>query len=348
MYWGEKAIRNVIDYFCYISFFPALISGPISGSEYIEEYKKDKIVKWTCFREALERIVLGLFKKLVLANRLSLITDGIHSNYVNLGSIYLILGILVFPLQLYCDFSGCMDIVLGVAKLFDINLPENFDHPFQSQSIAEFWRRWHITLGGWLRKYIYYPVLKSGWMNTARGYLANAFGKKVSKIIVNVIALALTWTVVGIWHGPDFKYVFYGWLFGFYIIVEETLKIYKKGKERTFAAPKVNTVFVYMLVSVTLLFFWTENVAEGIAYLKQICCLPNMMQTEITFVGTISEMFVLASMLFIYATYGKLMRKIEENGNAFFRIFFLMSMVTVVLIFGIYGNNIMGFIYNGF
>ena len=74
-----------------------------------------------------------------------------------------------------------------------------------------------------MRKYIYYPVLKSGWMNTARGYLANAFGKKVSKIIVNVIALALTWTVVGIWHGPDFKYVFYGWLFGFYIIVEETL-----------------------------------------------------------------------------------------------------------------------------
>ena len=117
------------------------------------------------------------------------------------------IGMSLYLIQLYADFSGCMDIVLGSAECFGIYMPENFDRPFHSQSIQEFWKRWHITLGAWAQDYIMYPILRSGLWKKLRKALKQRFGKEASRTVPSYIAMLVLWLFMGLWHGGDWKYV---------------------------------------------------------------------------------------------------------------------------------------------
>jgi D-alanyl-lipoteichoic acid acyltransferase DltB (MBOAT superfamily) len=162
----------------------------------------------------------------VLAERLAIIVSVIYGGgteeqmgTVTYAGAYIIIGAFAYVFQLYTDFSGCMDMVIGVAQMFGIKLPENFHTPFYATSLSEFWRRWHITLGAWLKDYVLYPTLKSAWLNKIRKAIKAKFGKKAAKEIPTYIGMFITWFGIGFWHGGSWKYICASGLFFFVMIV---------------------------------------------------------------------------------------------------------------------------------
>jgi len=148
-----------------------------------------------------QRIIWGFFKKMVIADRLSYVVSAVYENYTQYTGFYILVGIFCYALQLYCDFSGCLDMVLGASEIFGIKLPENFNTPFFSENLSEFWRRWHISLGTWFKNYVFYPILKSETLQKLGGRLKKNFGKKVGKTVPTYIGLIVNWLLIGIWHG---------------------------------------------------------------------------------------------------------------------------------------------------
>lgn len=212
--------KNPLKFLTYILFFPITSSGPICRYTNLQESLFSiHDFEYEKFCLACQRILCGFFKKLVIADRLAVMVSNVYVNSEATGFVVLI-GLLSFSLQMYFDFSGCMDIVIGIGALFGIELPENFKQPFYSTSLSEFWRRWHITLGLWVKDYVLYPVLKSSLVQKISIFLKSKFGKKnrYAKLIPTWIGLFVTWFVIGFWHGGSWNYIFGSGLFFFLMI----------------------------------------------------------------------------------------------------------------------------------
>lgn len=198
-------------------FFPSITQGPLNRyPDLSAQFAKEHAFDSKKIFHGLVRFGFGAFKKMVVANRVAAYIAAVHANEKAAG-VFVLLGILLFFLQLYADFSGCMDIVLGVSEMFGIELPENFRQPFFSRSVAEFWRRWHITLGNWLQNYLYYPV---SMCPAAKKFIKNGPGKKKSRIrIVSCVSFFLLWMCMAVWHGPQIGFVFLGVQYAIVFIV---------------------------------------------------------------------------------------------------------------------------------
>ena len=200
--WGNaKVQKNPIKLFLFICFFPQLTVGPISRYNDLSVIYEGHKFSYQNICYGTQRILWGLFKKLVISDRVGLIVNGIWNNSEAFGGAWFWAAVFLYPIQIYTDFSGCMDIVLGAAELFDIHLAENFRNPFFSKNSQEFWQRWHITLGTWARDYVYYPVLKSKFLVTLGKKSKKRFGKRVGKFIPWAVGMAILWFVMGFWHG---------------------------------------------------------------------------------------------------------------------------------------------------
>ncbi|MBQ8188766.1 MAG: MBOAT family protein [Lachnospiraceae bacterium] len=211
VYRGEvKAERNFFKYATFVSFFPQLVAGPIERTGNLLP-QIDCEHKFTYEKGAygMRLMAWGFFKKLVIADNLAVFVDAVFEDVASYHGFALVLAVVFFTLQIYCDFSGYSDIAIGVAKLFDINLMTNFKSPYFSASIKEFWRRWHISLSGWFRDYVYIPL----------------GGNRVSKKR-NMFNLLATFTLSGLWHGAAFTYIVWGGLHGVLQCAENVL--YKK------------------------------------------------------------------------------------------------------------------------
>ncbi|MBO7710106.1 MAG: MBOAT family protein [Lachnospiraceae bacterium] len=220
VYWKkDQAETNFLKLLLYLIYFPHITQGPIprhgrlakqlfAGAPF--DYRR------LCF--GLQRMVWGFFKKSVAADRLALVTAAVFSGEeVYPGSICL-LAVICSALQLYFDFSGCMDIVIGVSECFGITLDENCTRPFFARSAAEFWRRWHITLGTWFKDYVYLPVSISGPVTRLSRRMKDRFGRKAARNVMTVIPLAIVWLLTGLWHGTGPDYILWGCYWGVIII----------------------------------------------------------------------------------------------------------------------------------
>ncbi len=219
--WGvTKAQKNPLKYLSYIFFFPITSSGPIARYTQLKGslFEIHKF-NYEDFCLGCQRILWGFFKKFVIAERLAHIVANVYGNDDKVGFVVLI-GLLSFSIQMYFDFSGCMDMVMGIAKILGIELPENFQQPFFSTSLSEFWRRWHITLGFWVRDYILYPVLKCELIQKLSSALKHRLGKKnrYAKLIPTWCGMFCVWFTVGFWHGGTWNYIFGSGLFFFFMI----------------------------------------------------------------------------------------------------------------------------------
>ncbi len=261
-YWGtDECERNPLRFLSFTTFFPIMTQGPVTSHRL---HAKDVTKGWDLSIENIKagtaRILFGLLKKLVIAGRAGVYVDAVYSDPKTYSGIYILLAMLLFVVQLYMDFSGCVDIALGTGRLFGITLPENFDHPFLSKSYAEFWRRWHITLGEFLKGYILYPILKTPLMQGFGEHTKRVFGKKTGKKIPVWCALFVSWFVIGFWHGGRFNYIFGVGIFCAVIIVGSEIltphftaikkAIGIKEKSRWFAAFQVirtNLIFMVAL-----------------------------------------------------------------------------------------------------
>ncbi|MDD6797747.1 MAG: MBOAT family protein [Clostridia bacterium] len=231
VYWGKvKPERNPFKFALFVSFFPQIMQGPIGrfgtlAPQLLAPHK----FNLTQIEFGLQRIFWGFFKKLILADRTSVyVYEVFVNNYQAYNGLYIIVGLLMYTVQLYADFSGGMDIVIGTAQMFGIEMDENFKRPFFSKSIGEFWRRWHITLGTWMKDYIFYPFSLSKVFNKIGKFTKDKFGKNVGQTIPICLANLLIFFIVGVWHGAAWKYIAYGLYNGFIIAFSNLCKpVYK-------------------------------------------------------------------------------------------------------------------------
>ena len=211
VYWGKiKAERSLPKHMLFVSFFPQLIQGPISRySDMAKSLYAEHAYEWNNIKFGLERVLWGYFKKLVVADNLSVAVMNIAGDEYYSGS-WVLVGLVFYRIQLYADFSGGIDIAIGIAQIFGITLKENFVQPYFSRDISEYWRRWHITMGTWFRDYVFYPVSVSNWMNKFSKNTKERFGKKASNKIRLYIVLMITWFATGIWHGASWNFIVWG------------------------------------------------------------------------------------------------------------------------------------------
>lgn len=206
----------------FLGFFPQLMEGPICRySDTADALMMGEPISDKNLTQGCMRILWGLFKKMIIADRLSVLVGGVFDHYESYGGIVVAVAAAAYTVQLYMEFSGCMDIVLGSGKIFGICLPENFRQPFASRNPAEFWRRWHITLGTWLKTYIFYPVSVSGAVKKWNQFGRKHLGKYGTKIGTTILVLFPVWLGNGLWHGARWSYLFYG-MYYFVLLVLST------------------------------------------------------------------------------------------------------------------------------
>ena len=235
VYRGKYAYeRNIFKLGLFISFFPQLIQGPISRFDDL----KDSLFAEHSFDSraisfGLQRILWGFFKKLVVADRLLPAVLTIVTNPDKYQGVYVLVGMFFYAIDLYADFTGGIDIAIGIAEILGIKLKENFERPYFSKSITEYWRRWHITLGTWFREYLFFPISVSKSMLNLSKKCRKRFGDAIGKRLPVYIATILVWLTTGIWHGAAWNFVVWGLLNCLVILVsQECIPLYNKFHSR--------------------------------------------------------------------------------------------------------------------
>ena len=284
VYNGQEPEKNLVNYGLFISYFPAIVQGPISRyNEFKIEINKDKKFNYNQFISNLLLIIYGLIKKTIIADNIAILANYCFDNYLSLSGVILYVGAVCYAIQIYTDFSGCVDICRGVSGLFQINLKQNFDAPYFSKSIKEFWSRWHITLSSWLKDYIYIPL----------------GGNRIGKVhkYINIIIVFL---ISGIWHGGSF--IFWGLLHAAYEIgseLTETLREKFKnalGIEKNSTSDKIyRTIITFNLVVIAWIFFRANNLEIALIYIHNMIRRTNF---TLLLDGTIYNMGLNHNMLF--------------------------------------------------
>lgn len=285
VYYGiAEPQRNYLKLMLYGMYFPVIISGPIlqyreHGGQFFAPHAFD----YRRVTRGLQRMLWGFFKKLVIAERLGTLVDTVYGAYADYPGAFIWAATVCYAFQLYTDFSGCMDIVLGMSESFGILLPENFKTPFFAGSISEYWRRWHITLGVWMKEYVFYPVLRTKFFTNLNRSWREKFGKKKGKQYATFAAMFILWLTVGVWHGGDWKFVIgSGLLHWFYIVMEELLAPpCARLMDRWHMDPggravrTVRIVRTFFLVCIGDLFFRAASVGDAFAMLRGAVAVWN-------------------------------------------------------------------------
>lgn len=212
VYRGKYAAeKNILHYATFLSFFLQMIEGPFSRFDALSKtlFEEHQFSK-TRFCDGSIRVVWGIFKKCMVADKLSVAVVYIYQNYEQMNGIYIFIAIIFFAMELYADFSGYMDIMLGIAHIMGITMQENFKQPFFSRSIEELWRRWHITLGAWFKDYLFYPVSMSKWAQNLGKNSRKILGTQTGRLLPSYLALVLVWSATGLWHGAAMHYLIWG------------------------------------------------------------------------------------------------------------------------------------------
>ncbi len=242
-----KPQRNFVNFFAYIAMFPQIVAGPIVKYQDVEEQLNQRTVSLSKFSEGVTIFVFGLAKKVLLANNIGTIWTEIKTmDYSEMPALTAWIGIISFTFQIYFDFSGYSDMAIGLGKMLGFDFMENFNLPYLSKSVSEFWRRWHISLGSWFREYVYFPLggSREGTLKTVRNLL-------------------IVWMLTGLWHGASWNFVLWGLWFGILIVIEHLgfSKVLKK-----FPKP-ISWLYTMLAVVIGWVFFDTDSLSLGVQYL---------------------------------------------------------------------------------
>jgi D-alanyl-lipoteichoic acid acyltransferase DltB (MBOAT superfamily) len=247
---NQKAEKHFGIYSLYVMFYPQLVAGPIERPQNLLHQFRDEH-KFDCNRVVigLKLMLWGLFKKVVIADRLSLYTDAVYNNPTQHGGITIVVATVFFAFQIYCDFSGYSDMAIGAAKVMGFELMTNFRMPYFSRSIGEFWKRWHISLSTWFKDYLYIPL----------------GGNRVviSRIYFNLLVVFI---ISGVWHGANWTFVLWGALNGLYLIAELIFNRYKPS----WWLIKSNATITFILTCVAWVFFRAASVSDAFLLFKNM------------------------------------------------------------------------------
>ena len=280
---GGPAQRNIAKLALYVSFFPQLIAGPIVKYHEIEPQLDARKITLQGFAGGLRRFIFGLAKKALIANSVATVADSVFGNFMSATSASLWVGAFAYSMQIYFDFSGYSDMALGLARMFGFHFEENFNYPYVSRSVAEFWRRWHISLGSWFREYVYIPLG------------GNRLGK-----VRTVFNVALVFLLTGIWHGAAFTFIAWGLWHGFFNIIERLVGLPREAK--TAPAKVLRTVYSLCVVFLGWVLFRSPSIRAALNYFAKMFALAPKGSLEIyplAYFATRWDAFVMALAAFL-------------------------------------------------
>ncbi len=319
--------KNIISFFTFVAYFPQLVAGPIErASNLLPQIRNKRQYSPALAKLGLKQILWGFFKKVVIADNCALFVDPIFANYTEYSGPVLILGAVLFAIQIYGDFSGYSDIAIGTSKLFGIRLMQNFATPYFSRDIAEFWRRWHISLSTWFRDYLYIPL----------------GGSRVgtSKKVRNIFAIFL---ISGFWHGANWTLIFWGFLHAcFYLpqMVNKSNRRFLKvvaSDQRFPSLKEFRQIFItFCLVTIAWIFFRAPTLFDSVQYIKFLFYNPSSVDGMSLFAGNEQVLIVLISSILFMTVIEWTNRKYEFgiyklNFNKWLRFFLYLIMVIAII-----------------
>lgn len=254
-----KPTNQLLEFLCFVSFFPQLVAGPVERARFLlPQFFKNRNFNYQLAKEGLRQILWGLFKKMVIADNLAIAVNQIFANPQDFQSGELFYAACLFYFQIYCDFSGYVDIAIGTAKLFGFNLSVNFRLPHFATSIPNFWRKWNITVSSWFRDYVHIPFIKN----------------KKRTLFNNSLALLLTFTLIGFWHGASWTFIIFGVLHAFFMIADRVkTKLTRKKIIAKFTgniAAIISIALTFTLVVLSIVFFRAPSLTVAMEILIRI------------------------------------------------------------------------------
>jgi len=254
--------RDVLIFSTYVLYFPKILAGPIERAQrFIPQIEVKRIFNNAMAADGLRQILWGLFAKIVIADNCATIVNGIFENYQTQSGSMLLIGSFCYLIQIYCDFSGYSNIAIGVSKLLGIKLMTNFKAPFYSVNISDFWKKWHISLTSWLMDYVFTPV---------------SFMLRKKKKAGLFLAIMITFILVGFWHGANWTFIVFGIIQGLYFLpmiirgTMNTTSVVAQGKMLPSLKELLQMTFLFLLLSLTSIFFRAENVSQAFTYISNI------------------------------------------------------------------------------
>ncbi len=343
VYWGKvKAERNILIYANYVMMFPQLVAGPIERAGHLIPQIRNSFyskLSDSDFVIGSSLFFYGLFKKVVVADNIGPYVSAVFDNYTHHNGATMFVGTMFFAIQIYADFSGYSDMAIGVARTLGFKFNDNFQTPYFSRSVTEFWRRWHISLSSWLRDYLYYPlVLSTG---------------KITKTKMNLSILA-TFAIIGLWHGAAWTFVIFGTLHGIYLVVESLTDKYRKNlvsfihlDKLPFLHHILDSLLTFILVSLSFVFFRAKSLDQSFYMLKKI--FSDYKISDVSLLDTNSFAIILFSIAILFSTEYLVFRKYsiddiynKAKGNIFLYSIAVIS-ILFVFSFGSWGET--SFIY---
>lgn len=339
VYRGEiYAEKNFFRYALFVSFFPQLVAGPIERSKNL--LKQLAVVhnfRFENFQEGILLMLWGYFMKIVLADRIAIFVDTVYGDFHTYSGMYLVVATVLFAFQIYCDFAGYSTIAMGTAKILGIQLMENFDAPYLATSVAEFWRRWHISLTSWFKDYLYIPL-----GGNRKGKLHKYFNKMI------------VFLVSGLWHGAKFSFVVWGGINGLYQIIGEALQPVRqkligflKLNRESLGHRLLNMAGTFVLVDFSWIFFRSGGFMNALQIIKSMITVSNpwiLVDGSLYACGLDDKNFrfmLVAIGVLMFADLckyrGVKIREVIMKQDGWFRCLFIAAVVCLILVFGKWG-----------
>lgn len=375
--------KNIFKLALFVSFFPHIVQGPISSfGKLHDQLIEPHDIEWKNFKQGVMNITWGLFKKLVVADAAWI---GIKSFYDNggingtegfeaYGGTMALFISLLYALQLYADFSGGIDISRGICRILGIELEVNFRQPYFSRSISEYWRRWHISLGAWMKNYVFYPIAMSGFSSDVSKKIADskfgrtAVGKHISKVLMTAVASFIVFLLVGIWHGANSKYIAFGVWNGLIIMLSAMLgPVYERSRNALHIKEDAawwnlfQMLRTFLIVLVGYIFDIADNYTNAIQMMHSMLFNQNihLFMTQLDSLGIRKIQYLaiaFGAMVMLYVSIRLERTKLDTPGellekrNGFIQWLALLALIMAIFMLGTYGPYFepAEFVYQGF
>ncbi len=362
------AEQSFLRYLLYVTFFPSVVQGPIPRyAQLAHQLYKGNSFSFDNVRSGAVLILWGFAKKLIVSERLNVFVGEIYGNYMNYEGVIFAIATIAFSIQIYADFSGCMDIAIGTARVFGIKLEPNFLRPYFSKNMPEFWRRWHATLGSWFRDYVFFPFSISKISLKINRNARKWFGEGAGRIVSASMPILVVWSLTGIWHGPEWKYVAWGLFHGMLIILSTIFTpkfaaLSKKWHIRTecFSFRLYQMARTFFLCCVGRVFFRAESISAAFEIFRRGLQTTGfyMLKAKHFFDYGLNEANWIVVLIFLALwftisvleeKYGDVLELFHKQ-NLIFRWIILYLLLFSVIIFGQYGPgfDVSDFIYEQF
>ncbi|MBE7006602.1 MAG: MBOAT family protein [Ruminococcaceae bacterium] len=363
-----EAQRNPLKLLLFLSFFPCVLQGPINRyNDLAPRLYAGNSFSYDRMTRGAQRMLWGFFEKLVIADRLNTVVSAVFGNSADYNGAQLWIVVILYAFQIYADFQGYMDIACGAAEVLGIPIAENFDSPYLSSSVPEFWRRWHITLGSWFRDYVYYPIMRSGWFSSIRRRTKGRPTAKAADRLMTVFALFAVWGLTGLWHGAKTTYIAWGLYYGLLISLSTLLSplfdriVSKTGLDRDRPSYRLAQILkTFFTVCVGYVFFRADSLHHARDILTQMFTdagASKLLTLDLTALGLSAKdwnvaFLGLAILIFVDICRSKklVIRDHLRAQGLWLRWLIWLAGLFAVLIYGVYGPgyDAASFIYFGF